>query len=330
MPDRLHRLAVITALLAACASSKGGDNTPAGGQPGTTCNSLINSEGCLDEQRVRCDAATSKWVSIGMCPAGTICQLTTVPSATGTGTKVAGCGSGGTPTGPTCGDGKCASSETTAACAKDCPLKAGSGCTLSSDHKYFEPIVESLNDKGWLAHYQIVMDCTFKKSCLDADGHSAQQSCISLCIKGKIAVSTSCATCYGAYAGWCASQKCQSSCAKTVASSCVKCVTDNCNVLLGTCLAGNSSATKPTCGNSKCEAPIETPKSCSKDCKTHSCGDGKCDADETTACPSDCKAPSGSCAGKCGKFQKGDPCQCDDDCAKYDDCCPDKDAQCGD
>ena len=55
------------------------------------------------------------------------------------------------------------------------------------------------------------------------------------------------------------------------------------------------------------------------------CGNGACDPGETNAsCPKDCPpAPPGSCAGKCGQYQEGASCQCDQECTQFGDCCGD-------
>ena len=59
------------------------------------------------------------------------------------------------------------------------------------------------------------------------------------------------------------------------------------------------------------------------------CGDGKCAGTETaTNCPGDCGTvtpPTGSCAGKCGQYDKTWSCQCDTKCASAanNDCCGD-------
>ena len=78
------------------------------------------------------------------------------------------------------------------------------------------------------------------------------------------------------------------------------------------------------CGDGQCVAP-ETETSCPADCKggAAQCGNGKCEGDEKTSCPSDCGDPVGTCKDKCGKFEAGGSCQCDDQCAQYGDCCPD-------
>jgi hypothetical protein len=50
----------------------------------------------------------------------------------------------------------------------------------------------------------------------------------------------------------------------------------------------------PVCGDGFCDAPLEDPQSCSKDCGKggNNCGDGVCDPEETPeTCPLDCAKP---------------------------------------
>ena len=107
----------------------------------------------------------------------------------------------------------------------------------------------------------------------------------------------------------------------------------------GTCESGESASTcpqdcglpQPVCGDGKCEGS-ETASSCPKDCGSGTkCGDGKCEAGESaSSCPADCGGGANSCAGgKCGKFVEGATCQCDDQCAQFNDCCSDYAALCG-
>ena len=326
------RWLVVVVMVAACESSTSGDGGKPGGQPGQACSSMVHNEGCHAGASVRCDPGTSKWVSLGSCPSGSTCEVEPDPSAAVASHKLSKCAnatSGGTVT-VSCGDGTCNGDETTAGCEKDCPLKAGWGCNYSSDHKYFEGIIEAVDPaKAWKVVYQFVLTCAFKGSCMKTGTPAGQQSCIAKCVRSKIAISSACSTCFGAHAGWCATQQCASQCSNTSSSSCMGCLEVKCSKLLGKCMAGGSTAPKPKCGNSKCEAPNETVASCSKDCHKSGCGNGKCDPGESSTCPSDCKSPSGSCAGKCGKFQSGATCQCDAKCAEYKDCCPDKVKRCG-
>ncbi|MEY4744139.1 MAG: hypothetical protein RL272_84 [Candidatus Parcubacteria bacterium] len=56
----------------------------------------------------------------------------------------------------------------------------------------------------------------------------------------------------------------------------------------------NTAPPAPVCGDKKCEAPTETPQSCSSDCGPPPpvCGDAKCEAPETfESCAADCKPP---------------------------------------
>ena len=98
-----------------------------------------------------------------------------------------------------------------------------------------------------------------------------------------------------------------------------------------TCPA-DCKANGPICGDGKCVAP-ETTATCPADCKVAApvCGDGKCETPETAeSCVKDCGKPAAdSCVGRCGKFTDGAPCNCDADCAKYNDCCKDYQAVCG-
>jgi len=96
--------------------------------------------------------------------------------------------------------------------------------------------------------------------------------------------------------------------------------------------AADCKAAGPVCGDGKCEAP-ETTATCAADCKAAGpvCGDGKCEEPENaSSCAKDCKKPADdSCVGKCGKFKEGAKCNCDDQCAKYNDCCADIKEVCG-
>lgn len=58
--------------------------------------------------------------------------------------------------------------------------------------------------------------------------------------------------------------------------------------------------------------------------ETGECGDGTCDPGEEAECEEDCgEPPVASCEGRCGEYKKGAPCQCDDECWKFEDCCDD-------
>ena len=60
------------------------------------------------------------------------------------------------------------------------------------------------------------------------------------------------------------------------------------------------------------------------------CGDGKCDAGETkSSCAKDCAAAGSSCKGRCGTFDQDSPCNCDDECTTFKDCCADYPQFCG-
>ncbi len=322
------QILMLASLVAACGTSTETETVSPGGKPGTSCNAFIHSEGCNGDQRVRCDKSNSTWVAINTCGSGTICQTGSDPLSSGGTGQISSCVSATSPDAvagtASCGDGKCTSGETTAGCLKDCPLNAGYGCNLSSDHNYFTPLVSTTSNSKWLAHHQIIMDCTFKGTCMGKLGELTQQSCISSCVKGKTGISMSCSKCMGAHEGWCAAKKCSTKCNGKVGTICVDCITEQCGKTLGKCVAGSVSSAKPKCGNSKCEAPNESASSCQNDCPILGCGNGKCDAGETSTCPSDCKAPSGTCNGKDCKFKSGATCQCDKDCAKYKDCCSDK------
>lgn len=60
------------------------------------------------------------------------------------------------------------------------------------------------------------------------------------------------------------------------------------------------------------------------------CGNDSCSAPDENACNcyEDCGSRTGSCDGSCGDQGSGD-CFCDDACAWYGDCCPDKQSICG-
>ncbi len=110
----------------------------------------------------------------------------------------------------------------------------------------------------------------------------------------------------------------------------------------------------PKCGNNICEAG-ETPSTCASDCKATECTSsnqcktgqkceaGKCVTDAqpecslSKPCPTgktcvsgkcEVSTPSGSCAGKCGKYDGDANCQCDESCTEYGDCCSDYDKLC--
>lgn len=56
----------------------------------------------------------------------------------------------------------------------------------------------------------------------------------------------------------------------------------------------NTAPPPPVCGDKKCEAPTETPQSCSSDCGPPPpvCGDNKCESPETfESCAADCRPP---------------------------------------
>ena len=87
---------------------------------------------------------------------------------------------------------------------------------------------------------------------------------------------------------------------------------------------------EPVCGDSACESG-ENEENCPEDCASSSvCGDGTCDDAETADnCPEDCDAPAGSCMGTClSPYDNDLPCQCDELCLAYGDCCSDFVGQC--
>lgn len=114
---------------------------------------------------------------------------------------------------------------------------------------------------------------------------------------------------------------CVGKCGKYDAAA--KCQCDTACKAEGDCCADYETQCNK-CGDGQCVAP-ETEANCPADCKggAGGCGDGKCEGDEKTTCPSDCGDISGSCADKCGKFEQGASCQCDEQCTQYKDCCPD-------
>lgn len=61
------------------------------------------------------------------------------------------------------------------------------------------------------------------------------------------------------------------------------------------------------------------------------CGNGECQPGETLEnCAADCAIPAEeSCLDKCGNFKPDAPCQCDNECLQFGDCCEDYEALCG-
>ena len=71
-------------------------------------------------------------------------------------------------------------------------------------------------------------------------------------------------------------------------------------------------------GDSPCLQALNQTAGYTKLLALQKCGWGKCT-----------NPNGGSCAGKCGKFVKTDPCHCDDACKEFGDCCADFDGKCG-
>ncbi len=96
----------------------------------------------------------------------------------------------------------------------------------------------------------------------------------------------------------CSSDACYEKCASQSGGTKVFQQFAQCAISSG-CVPGGPP--KPVCGNGQCE-PGESPNNCPKDCG----GSNK-----------------GSCKGQCGKYQQNSPCQCDQQCVEFGDCCKD-------
>lgn len=152
----------------------------------------------------------------------------------------------------------------------------------------------------------------------------AEASCFQTSCPDELATCLDNEGCTSLYECWteCENSTCQSACFTTATPAAIALMQD-----LVTCgeAAGCGTTIEPTCGDGTCD-PSETAESCPEDCITEpTCGDGTCDAQETPEdCPADCAPPEDSCSGKCiADYQQGLPCQCDELCLAYGDCCMD-------
>ena len=207
--------------------------------------------------------------------------------------------------GPKCGNEKCESGETPASCPSDCQSagKCGDGQCVSPE-----------------SATTCLIDCD---STYSAEVYCAKTKCASQY--------AACANAPACLAGVECLAKCEKADAGTsCAQGCISAAGSSLSVLmaLGECAdsacGGGStpqcSESKPcpsgkTCIEGTCQTSTIPECSASKPCPSgKKCASGACVPDGGT---------SGSCVGKCGKFEEGASCQCDDQCKQYNDCCPD-------
>lgn len=254
-----------------------------------------------------------------------------------------------------CGDGKCTAPENQSNCPKDCGLVPGLiACVKGKCEKTFVQCISHVECEKIMdcavtcANINCMLGCWQKGSekgqqlFMPLANCAQSQGCLSgnptaVCGNGKCEQGESPQTCPSDCGGVtndlisCGKKNCPKQLDKclnekgcSAAVQCMTTCTDNacfekcatlgqgpalqqfgmCAVQAG-CIGGGPPPT--VCGNGKCE-PGESPQTCPKDC-----GGGN----------------PGSCKDKCGKYDDGGNCQCDEQCQQYGDCCKDYEQYCG-
>ena len=273
----------------------------------------------------------------------------------------AGCFSGGTTTGPTCGDGQCSGNETAKSCPQDCittpPSKCGDGQCVAPETAKTCP-QDCSTGGGTVDPGQIV-------TCLETSCASEYKTCAADAACAKVL----------ACAQACTSMQCVQGCATGGGGFSQALIgVATCGQQAG-CFSGGGGTTTPpagACGDGTCDKQTETSVNCTADCKPSTnttavcvqknCPDSYNACGQTAACfnavncvggggnPQQCfpdqktgqlatallqcgqqagcfgggGTTTNSCQGKCGQAPApGQACGCSQMCAQMGNCCAD-------
>ena len=197
----------------------------------------------------------------------------------------------------TCAAGNCA------AVAKPGPCDDGNACTTGdtcagTDCKGLKPV-----------------NCADNAACTK-DTCNTQTGCQHEAVHSACNDSVPCTT------DTCSGSGCKNAPNHSACNDSISCTNDSCVQGVGCKHAANNSACNDNnaCTSDKCNAGAG--------CLHNSYSDGTSCGGTSKCVSGKCKSYSSSCSGRCGQYDKYAPCNCDNLCGQYNDCCSDYKTKC--